>query len=339
MTGLKQITAKFAAFALASILLFALLLNTMLNGLNGDTRGYHAELTDVSGLRVGDDVRVAGVRVGRVQGIEVSSGGAMVDFDLIEAQPLLSNTGVVMRYQNLLGQRYLALVQPDDEPRGSDVPAGATIPTSLTDPGFDLTDLLNGFRPLFETLQPADVNQLATSLIKVLQGEGPTVEQLLSQTARLTDYVADRDQIFQEVLTNLTPVLNDVAGQGPELDATVTELRALMTGLARDRTAIGQSIDGVSKLIVSTSDLLKEARDPLTRTSHEFRETAALFARNNQRLVTAISAFGTIFESLGRAMSYENAGNVYACTVWLVEGGTKVNLAGGDGGPWSEVCR
>ena len=337
MTGLKQITAKFVAFALVSVLLFSLLLNTMLNRLPGDTRTYHAEFTDVSGLRVGDDVRVAGVRVGRVQEIAVSDAGATVDFDLVEEQPLLSNTGIVMRYQNLLGQRYLALVQPADRPGA--LPGGSTIPTSRTDPGFDLTALLNGFRPLFETLKPADVNQLATSLVKVLQGEGPTVEQLLSQTARLTDYVADRDQVFQEVLTNLTPVLNDVAGHGTELAATVKELRALMTGLARDRQAIGQSIDGVSKLIGSTSDLLQEARDPVAQASHEFRRTAAMLASNRQHLVGAIKAFATIFEAFGRATSYENALNIYVCTMWLQEGGSQVNLAGGDGGPWSEACR
>ena len=213
------------------------------------------------------------------------------------------------------------------------------MPLSRTDPGFDLTALLNGFRPLFETLKPADVNQLATSLVKVLQGEGPTVEQLLRQTAQLTNYVADRDEIFGEVLTNLTPVLNDIAGQGTELTATVKELRALMTGLAQDRQAIGQSIDGVSTLIVSTSDLLKEATGPVTRASHEFRTTAALLARNKEQLVAAIRAFGTIFESFGRAGSYENALNIYVCTLWFDVAGAKVNTAGGDGGPWSEACR
>jgi len=337
VTGLKQITAKFIAFAVVSLALFILLLNTMLNGVPGGTRAYSAEFADVSGLRVGDDVRVAGVRVGRVQKISVSDNGARVDFDLVKEQPLLTNTGLAMRYQNLLGQRYLALVQPAAHP--GELPAGSMIPESRTDRGFDLTSLLNGFRPLFETLKPADVNQLATSLVMVLQGEGPTVQQLLQQTAQLTKYVADRDEIFHEVLNNLTPVLKDVAGQGTELTATVKELRALMTGLARDRQAIGASIEGVSTLISSTSNLLNEARDPLTQASHEFKTTAALLARNKAQLVAALRAFQVIFGAFGRLSSYENAFNVYPCTLWIQEGGVNVNLAGGDGGPWSEACR
>ena len=109
------------------------------------------------------------------------------------------------------------------------------MPLDRTDPGFDLTELLNGFRPLFEVLQPADVNQLASSLVQVLQGEGGTVEQLLQQTTQLTTYVADRDAVIGEVLTNLTPVLEHLQGRGTEIESTVLELRRLMEGLAKDR--------------------------------------------------------------------------------------------------------
>lgn len=337
MTGLRKIIAKFAAFGIVAIALFALLLNTMLNGVPGKTNSYSAEFQDVSGLRVGDDIRVAGVRVGRVQSIEVNGDGARVDFAVVKDQPVLSNTTVAMRYQNLVGQRYLALEQPAQ--RGEPLAAGTDIPMSRTDRGFDLTSLLNGFRPLFETLNPADVNTLATSLVQVLQGEGPTVEQLLRQTDQLTNYVADRDRIFGEVLDNLTPVLNDLAGQGDELSATVKELRDLMTGLAKDRKAIGESIDGMSRLIVSTSNLLQEARDPVAQASHDFRTTAALLANNRKGLVQSLDAFGTIFGTFGRAGSYENALNVYVCTLWFQAAGEKVNTAGGNGGPWSEVCR
>src|SRR5699024_4955684 len=105
---------------------------------------------------------------------------------------------------------------------------GSTVPMERTNPGFDLTQLLNGFRPLFEALRPDDVNQLAASVVKVLQGEGGTVEGLLQKTATLTNFLADRDQVVGEVLDNLTPVLVDMAGQGDELRGAVLELKALM---------------------------------------------------------------------------------------------------------------
>src|SRR5690348_2362076 len=274
IAGFKAILVKFSLFALVAVLLGYLLVNTMLHGLSGETVHYKAEFADVSGLRSGDDIRVAGVRVGRVQNVKITDAGAEVDFDLVKRQKLLTTTTLVMRYQNLLGQRYLAMVQ--GAKRGPVMKADSTVPMSRTNPGFDLTELLNGFRPLFEALRPDDVNQLAESVVKVLQGEGGTVENLLTKTAKLTNFLADRDQIVGEVLNNLTPVLVDMAGQGDELRGTVLELKALMTGLARDRKSIGSSIDGMSELIGSTSDLLTQLRVPTVAAVKRFNATMEL---------------------------------------------------------------
>jgi phospholipid/cholesterol/gamma-HCH transport system substrate-binding protein len=337
ITGFRSIVVKFTAFAVVAVLLGLLLLNTMLNGLHGATTSYHAEFNDVAGLRVGDDMRVAGVRVGRVQGIKITGSGAEVSFALVKDQPILDTTRVVMRYQNLLGQRYLALVQSGEA--GRPLRAGATVPMSRTSPGFDLTALLNGFRPLFEALRPDDVNALATSLVKVLQGEGGSIGSLLSQTGRLTNFLADRDQVVGEVLDNLTPVLTTMAGQGTELRATVVELEQLMTGLATDRASIGASIDGMSRLIGSTSALLKDIKVPAISAVKRFDAVLALFLRNKEPFVKAIKSFGSTLAALGRASSYQSAVNIYLCSTIISVGGLKLNLNGSNNGPWSQVCR
>ncbi|GAA1542079.1 MCE family protein [Nocardioides humi] len=338
MTGLRSIAIKFVAFAVASGLMLLLLVNTMQNGVSGGTREFTAEFADVNGLRVGDDVKAAGVRVGQVKGIKATDDGAEIELELVKDQPLLDSTKLVMRYQNLLGQRYISLVQGAQ--RGAALPDGAAVPVTHTDPGFDLTGLLNGFRPLFKVLQPGDVNQLATSLVKVLQGEGGTVEQLLAQTSELSNFLADRDAVIGEVMTNLKPVLDNIAGQGDELSKTVAELRKLMTGLAEDRKSIGASIDGVSRLVGATSSLLKEVKVPLTRTTDRLVTVADMFERSRASLVDAIPAFTTVFESLGRATSYENALNVYVCSlsIALTANGTGINPVGNNG-PWSAACR
>lgn len=335
MVGLKPIIIKFAAFAAASAILLVLLVNTMLNELGEDARGFAADFEDVSGLRTGDDVKVAGVRVGRVASIDVTDEGARVGFDLVDDQPILATTAIVMRYQNLLGQRYLALVQGQD--RGAELKAGSTIPVTMTNPGFDLTELLNGFRPLFQVLQPSDVNDLANSMVKVLQGEGGTVETLLQQTSELTTFIADRDALIGDVLRNLTPVLTNLNGQGTELKSTVVELRKLMTGLARDRAEIGASIDGVSQLVGSTASLLRDIKDPAVATIKEFRKVAKMLADTRTLLNDALASFGRTFDSLGRAASYENALNVYVCSLNFSLG--QLDLAPSGSGPYSEVCR
>ena len=334
MTGLRSIAIKFAAFAVVSGFLAVLLVNTMLNGVSGDKQSFTADFSDVNGLEVGDDVKAAGVRVGKVKSITASASGAVVKIDMLKDQPIYDNTKLVMRYQNLLGQRYLSLLQQGRN--GRPLAAGSTIPESRTDPGFDLTELLNGFRPLFRILQPQDVNRLATSMIKVLQGEGPSIETLLSQTGHLTNFLADRDNVIGAVMTNLTPVLNNLAGQGGELKSTIKELEALMTGLAKDRKSIGASIDGISKLVGSTSSLLQDTKVPLVKATDQFVTTASTLNRSRSTLVKAVPAFSAIFESLGRATSYENALNVYVCSLAIGVGSTSLPLGGNN---FSAVCK
>lgn len=338
MTGLRSIAIKFAAFAALSGLMLLLLTNTMLNGISGDKREFRAEFRDVNGLRVGDDVKAAGVRVGRVEKIAVDGNGALVTLEVVDRQQVLDTTKFVMRYQNLLGQRYIAMVQGAD--RGPALKAGARIPVTRTDPGFDLTALLNGFRPLFQVLQPADVNRLAGSIVKVLQGEGGTVEQLLGQTAQLSDFLADRDEVIGRVATNLKPVLDNLAGQGDQLTSTVRELRALMTGLARDRQSIGDSIDGVSQLVGVTSSLLRDVRVPVVRATDRLVTVADILQRSRGSIAASLPAFRTIVESLGRSTSYENALNIYVCSlsISVVPGNPGFNPAGANG-PRSAVCR
>ena len=114
---------------------------------------------------------------------------------------------------------------------------------------------------------------------------------------------------------------------------------ALMTGLARDRRSIGSSLDGMSQLIGSTSQLLEQVRVPTVRAVHRFRTVMDLFMANRKDFVGAVGSFGSTLAALGRASSYENAVNIYLCTVIVNVGGAKLNLNGGDQGPYSEVCR
>jgi phospholipid/cholesterol/gamma-HCH transport system substrate-binding protein len=130
-----------------------------------------------------------------------------------------------------------------------------------------------------------------------------------------------------------------MAGRGTELQATVQELRALMTGLARDRKSIGASIDGMSQLIGSTSALLADARVPTVAAVKRFRTVMDLFMANRPDFVRAIGSFGSTLAALGRASSYENAVNIYLCSVIVNVGGARLNLNGTPSGPWTEVCR
>ncbi|HET7736148.1 MAG TPA: MlaD family protein [Nocardioidaceae bacterium] len=335
--GLRSTIVKFTIFSVISLLALGLIYNTMQDRVDGKLLKYSAVFTDVSGLRVGDNLRVAGVQVGKVESIEVDGRQAKIEFTLRESQPLLDTTELVMRYQNLLGQRYLSLVQGPKQ--GARLPENSTVPITRTDPGFDLTELLNGFRPLFDVLKPEDVNTLSRTIIQVLQGEGGTVEELLQQTTQLTNFLADRDSIFGDVLTNLTPVLRNLDGQGDAINTTVAELTRLMNGLARERQTIGASIEQISDLIGQTSDFFVDAKVPSVMLVRSLRLTAGMFSANLDAIKLTVQSFPRLIAALGRITSYQNGANVIVCELRLKIENTNVQIPpNGENAPASEVC-
>lgn len=335
----KAVYVKVIAFFAMSAILLLLLANTMADEVDGDVREYTAEFANVSGLRSGDDVRVAGVQVGKITGIEVDKDTkttALVHFTLRADQPLLSNSTLVMRYQNLLGQRYVSIVQPAEH--GSEMAEGAGVPIARTSPGFDLTALLNGFRPLFDVLKPEDVNKLSESVVKVLQGEGGTVSDLLTQTAQLTNYLADRDELFGQVMDGLTPVLVDLAGQGDELRGTIRQLTTFMTGLAKHRKDFGNTIDDISQLLDTSESFLRNVRGPLNADVEKAKALLDTFASEKVRFGGAIDGFGSLMGTLSRVLSYRNALTFYFCDLDLDLGAISINTTALPGTN-SEACR
>jgi phospholipid/cholesterol/gamma-HCH transport system substrate-binding protein len=335
MSPTRVIAAKFFVFAAVASMMLVLLHNTMVDDVDGDTARYHALFTEVSGLREGDDVRIAGVKVGRVQEIGVVGDRAEIGFTVSREHALTSTTGLVLRYQNLIGQRYLAVLPGSEQ--GERIEPGATIPVERTSPGFDLTALLNGFRPLFQVLQPADVNALSESIVKVLQGEGGTVAGLLRETSRLTSFLADRDQLFHDLAANLTPVLEEVSGNGELLADTVRELSALTRGLARDRGTFAGALDQLEILLGRTDAMVSELRAPMRRDIRALRAVLRTYAGHSEEYGASFAHVGSVFEILGRVASYRSGINTLFCTTTLSAEGVEVPV--GPSGRASEVCR
>jgi phospholipid/cholesterol/gamma-HCH transport system substrate-binding protein len=336
MRSLRWIVVRFVIFALACLVVLVLLANTMMNQVAGGTRAYTADFTNVSGLRPGDDVRAAGVKVGRVQSVELHEGVARVSFDLAKKQPLYSDTKLSVRYQNLLGQRYLAMLPGQDSSKR--LAPGATVPVGRTDPGFDLTALLNGFEPLFATLEPEQINRLSSSIIAVMQGQGGTIESLLSETATLTGNLADKDEVLGRVLDNLTPVLRDLSTRSSEFEQTVGDLRTLMTGLAKERKSIGGSIDGVSKLSEATASLVAEARPPLKHDVRTAREFGRISVAEMDRINQLFDSLPGATEDFARPMSHGTWLNMYICNMSVVLKDHEVGI-GPKTGHYSAACR
>lgn len=277
-------------------------------------QSYEAVFTSASRLSEGDQVRVAGVVVGRVDQVKVSADAqAIVTFTAEGDLELTEGTRAEIRYLNLLGDRYLALTRG----RGTALEPGDTIPVDRTTPALDLNDLFNGFKPLFAALSPDDVNQLSYEIIATLQGEGPTINELLGHTASLTSTVANRDQVIGRVVENLNRVLGTLDEGEDELHQLVTQLTRFMGGLAQDRRAIGDSIAHIDEMADVTASLLHDVRPHLARDIVELGRLVAGLDRPMSRatLLRILRTMPRKLERLTRAGSYGSWFNFYVCDI------------------------
>ncbi|WP_067435961.1 MlaD family protein [Nocardioides jensenii] len=335
---MKAIGIKFGIFSLISILLFIALYNTMTNKVDGDTKTLYAEFTNISGLRTGDDVRISGVKVGRVEGVEVKDNRtAQVEFTVQDSQKVSDTTRVVMRYQNLLGQKYLALT-PGAQP-GKRLEDGDKIGLNRTRPGFDLTALLNGFEPLFNVLSPKDLNTLATNIVSVLQGESGSVESLLSETAELTTFLADKDQVFGEVVENLTPVIDNLAANSDEFDTALVELRELATELNKGSGQFFGALDNIGTNLDSTTSLVNDLRPTIAADIRSLRRLGATIGRGTPVIENALDALPQLVGAFVRSQSYGSHLQVYPCSFGIKLLGDKTTWLGNPNRPHSEACR
>lgn len=266
LRGLAAPLVKLAAFAMVTILASYVLVSTITSAGYGEQLNYRAEFSDVAGLVEGDEVRIAGVRVGQVTGIGLSDQDeepiAEVEFQVDADVPLPTGVEALIRYRNLVGQRYIALTEGDGS-AGRTLEENALIPLAQTTPALDLTTLFGGFQPLLQALSPADVNRVSYEIIQVFQGESGTVESLLQHVASLTDSLADKDAVIGSVIENLTTVMQTVAERDEQLSGLIVSLQEFVTGLAADREAIFDSLATIDQLAVATSGFLEEARAPL----------------------------------------------------------------------------
>ncbi|HEV8560073.1 MAG TPA: MCE family protein [Actinophytocola sp.] len=264
MRSLAAPLVKLAIFALVTIAATSVLAISIANTDLSSTNTYTARFSDATLLLPGDDVRIAGVRVGQVENVSiVDRKQAQVSFSVSSGRQLPSGVTAQIKFRNIVGQRYVALGQGATANPNATLPPGGNIPIERTKPALDLTELFNGFKPLFQALNPSDVNRLSYELIQVLQGEGGTVENLLAHTASLTTALADKDQVIGELIGNLNGVLDTVNARTPQLNDLVITLQQLVSGLAQDRKPIGDAVEALGGLATTTSGLLEQARAPL----------------------------------------------------------------------------
>ena len=287
------------------------------------TSSYRAEFANVSGLEGGDFVRIAGVEVGKVSDLTMrDDSSVVVEFTAADSVVLTQGSRAVIRYDDLIGGRYLAL---EEGVGGTQrLNPGDTIPLERTAPALDLDALIGGFRPLFRALDPNQVNALSGQLISALQGQGATIGSFLTQTAALTSTLADRDKLIGEVIVNLNTVLGSLGDQSDQFAKAVDSLSELISGLAERRTDIANGVAYASEAAGTIADLLAQSRPAANEVINENDRAAGIVVADHDYFDNLINTLPDAYQALARQGIYGDYFSFYLCDIVL-----KLNGKGG----------
>jgi len=303
---------KFVIFAIIMSFLTASLFFIFGQYRTGATNTYSAVFADASRLKTGDTVRVAGIRVGTVNDLELRPDkSVLVKFDADHDVVLTTGTKAAVRYLNLVGDRYLELV---DGPGSTKVlPAGSQIPPDRTAGALDLDLLLGGLKPVIQGLNPQDVNSLTSSLIQAFQGQGGTLTSLFAKTSSFSNTLADNDQTIQQLIDNLNTVVAVLAKDGGQFDASIDKLETLISGLSGDRDPVGTAITSLDNGTASLASLLGEARQPLANAVDQLDRLAPLLYNGKDGLEAGIKRMPGNYRKLVRLGAYGSFIQYYIC--------------------------
>jgi phospholipid/cholesterol/gamma-HCH transport system substrate-binding protein len=329
--GIAAPLVKSAIFVVITVVITAVLALSIVSAGVSGTTSYRAVFTDVTGLTVGSDVDIAGVRVGQVTSLTVYHRNlALVGFNVQADRPLPASVTATIRYLNLVGQRYIELGQGTG-PADRTLPPESTIPLSHTTPALNLTVLFNGFQPLFQALSPGDVNQLSADIIEVFQGESPNITALVAAIGSLTSALATRDQVIDQVIDNLNSVITTISARDSELSGLITSLQELVSGLAANRQPIGQAISAIGSLTSATAGLLQVARPPLKDDITQLQRLSSNLADNSGVVSTFLQDLPVKMADIARTASYGSWLNFFLCDATV--NGVRLTLPAGKNPP------
>ncbi|TDO10119.1 phospholipid/cholesterol/gamma-HCH transport system substrate-binding protein [Mycobacterium sp. BK086] len=288
-----------------------------------DEDTYRAEFSDITGLKSGAFVRIAGVEVGKVSDISIRPDTIVtVSFTTDQSVVLTHGSRAVIRWDNPLGDRYLELQEGAGDTKR--LLPGQTIPVSQTAPSVDLDALIGGFKPLFRALDPEQVNALTGQLIQALQGQGGTINSFLSQTAQFTSTLADRDDLIGQVIHNLNVMLGSLAEQNGQFDKAIKTTSELVKGLSARRDDITNAVAYTNAATGSIADLMSAARPPLRDTVEQTDRVAGLAMGDYDFLDHLLATLPDAYRALARQGVYGDFFSFYLCDLFL-----KMNGKGG----------
>jgi phospholipid/cholesterol/gamma-HCH transport system substrate-binding protein len=260
----------------------------------GGGTAYSAAFSEAGGIRPDDDVRIAGVKVGKVTGVDLEGDHVRVDFRVTEDARFGPQTGASIRMKTILGEKYVAL-----DPKGTgQLEADAQIPVSRTVSSYDV---INAFQDLTTTTERIDTDQLASSLTVIateFRDSPQYVRATLDGLSRLSRTIASRDSELGSLLQRANRVTGLVRSRNEQVSTLIKDADLLMVELVKRRDDIRTLFRNTSALAKQLTGLARDNRAQLKPALAELDKTLAMLQKHDadlQKTIRAMAPFTRVY--------------------------------------------
>ena len=234
---------KLVAFFLVCAMFTAYLASTIGNiHLFEHTYTLTAKFDDATGLLKDDNVKVAGVVVGKVTGVEIDQGRAKVSFDVKNSVKVPTDSAATIRWRNLIGQRYLYLYPGTSS---TVFKGGETV--TKTRSVVDVGELFNRLGPIIKAIDPKEVNTFLDTIVQALDGNQDKIRQAIDNLAVVAQGLGSADQAIGRLVDNV----NTVAGAINDRDA---QIRTVLDNLVLISQTFSQNTDVLNTAVTQLGD-------------------------------------------------------------------------------------
>jgi len=237
--------------------------NTTIGGLIGrgePTYTLTASFTDVTGLLANDNVKVAGVPVGKVTKVEVDQGRAVVEMAIDRDHRLPADSAAAVRWRNLIGQRYVYLY-PGDAPTTFEDGDRITETTNVIDIG----ELFNRLGPIVAAIDEGQVNEFLGTVTKALEGNAADVSQAIDDLAVVAKGLGERDEAIGGLIEDLAVVSRTIADRDVQIETMLDNLASLARAFSDNTALVDQAITELGTFNRDLSGVLQANRGELDR--------------------------------------------------------------------------
>lgn len=249
---------------------------------------FHAEISHASGLRVDDEVRVAGIPVGTVNSIRLDGAKAIVSFTVDPAVTLHRDARAAVKMATLLGQNYLEVIPGE----GAEMSAGGIIDVGHTTPAYTISNVVTKAN---STLQGLDMDTLDTAidtLSRELDGDPAVASAALSGVTSLSRLVAGKDDQIERLLTSLRAVTDAVNGQQGELDELLADSDTVFAMITRRRDTLRDLLANAEQVSTGLASLADDNDEQLHAMLKQFKTVLGLLDKNADALDQTLKKIG-----------------------------------------------